>query len=203
MREHAQAFRRGREHIIFSFALNIPCRIESCNYRKCSQAMCSILGPQKVVRENGGASIQCYHYTSWEPCLLQSELFTCSSAAFASLPHSNFIADQTFSRYNSLLSSELLFPPLTYTDKQVMTIPLKQSTDVNAKTAAARLEQIKAQLNLTPSPMSLQAPQDMKEERAAASFDIQKLAHFWAGGERQYRLLVTGWKQQCCIRQDF
>jgi hypothetical protein len=52
--------------------------------------------------------------------------------------------------------------------------------------AIQRLEQIKQQLNLTPSSMSIEAPQDMARERASASFDIQALSHFWIGGEKKY-----------------
>lgn len=72
-----------------------------------------------------------------------------------------------------------------------MTIPIQQSTDANAKAAAARLAQLKQQLTFTPSSMSLQAPTDMANERAATEFDILKMAHFWAGGERDYRLLAS------------
>lgn len=71
-----------------------------------------------------------------------------------------------------------------------MTIPLRDSTAPEAKTALARLEQIKSQLNLTPSTMSLQAPKDMAAERAAAEFDVNGLARFWAGGDKQYEMQV-------------
>lgn len=71
-----------------------------------------------------------------------------------------------------------------------MTIPLKDSTAPNAQAAIARLEQLKSQLNLTPSAMSLQAPKDMAEERAAADFSIDKLSRFWAGGDEQYERRV-------------
>lgn len=52
--------------------------------------------------------------------------------------------------------------------------------------AVQRLEQIKSQLNLNPSSMSLQAPQDMAKERAAASFNIEALQHFWMDGKDKY-----------------
>lgn len=68
-------------------------------------------------------------------------------------------------------------------------IPLKDSTDPQAKAAIARIEQIKSQLNLSSSPMSRQAPKDMAEERAAAEFNIEELAKFWAGGEKRYNLV--------------
>ncbi|KAI8075645.1 acyl-CoA dehydrogenase/oxidase [Thamnidium elegans] len=54
--------------------------------------------------------------------------------------------------------------------------------------AINRLEQIKGQLNLTPSTMSLDAPKDMAEERAAASFSIEALSHAWSGGRDKYEL---------------
>ncbi|KAI9311821.1 hypothetical protein BX666DRAFT_1992799 [Dichotomocladium elegans] len=75
-----------------------------------------------------------------------------------------------------------------------MTIPVQQSTDAKARAAAARLAQIKAQLNLTPSAMSLQAPRDMAAERAAADFDVQLLSYFWAGGERPFRFLQQAYR---------
>ncbi|KAI9033595.1 hypothetical protein CLU79DRAFT_724499 [Phycomyces nitens] len=74
-----------------------------------------------------------------------------------------------------------------------MTIPLKDSKDPNSKAALARLEQIKNQLNLGPSAMSLQAPKDMAAERAAADFDIKKLSWLWAGGEEAYNLLNSSY----------
>ena len=66
------------------------------------------------------------------------------------------------------------------------------SPSSNNKNAAAvqRLEQIKSQLNLSPSTMSLDAPKDMAQERAAASFDIQALANLWAGGANNYKSRV-------------
>ncbi|SAM01938.1 hypothetical protein [Absidia glauca] len=69
-----------------------------------------------------------------------------------------------------------------------MTIPLKDSKSPDAPSALARLDQLKSQLNLTPSSMSLQAPKDMAAERAAADFNIEALARFWAGGDRKYEL---------------
>ncbi|KAI8393994.1 uncharacterized protein BYT42DRAFT_552987 [Radiomyces spectabilis] len=57
-----------------------------------------------------------------------------------------------------------------------------------SQTAGARLEQLKQQLNLSSSAMSREAPKDMAEERAAARFDIDALAHFWAGGKASYNL---------------
>ena len=71
-----------------------------------------------------------------------------------------------------------------------MTIPLKDSTAPNAQAALARLEQLKSQLNLTPSPMSIQAPKDMAAERAAADFSIDGLARLWAGGDQKYEIQV-------------
>lgn len=68
-------------------------------------------------------------------------------------------------------------------------IPFKDSKDPQAKAAIARIEQIKSQLNLSPSPMSRQAPKDMAAERAAAEFNIEELAKFWAGGEKRYNLI--------------
>lgn len=56
--------------------------------------------------------------------------------------------------------------------------------------AAERLAQIKKQLNLSPSTMSLQAPKDMAEERAKASFDIQALSYLWAGNEEKFKRKV-------------
>lgn len=72
-----------------------------------------------------------------------------------------------------------------------MTISLKDSTAPDAKTALARLEQIKSQLNWTPSAISLQAPKDMANERAAAEFDIEKLARLYAGSDRKYELQAS------------
>jgi acyl-CoA oxidase len=63
--------------------------------------------------------------------------------------------------------------------------------DLNTQKAHERLQQIKQQLNLTPSDMSLQAPKDMANERAAASFDIAALSHFWMGGEDKYKRRVS------------
>ncbi|KAI8086146.1 acyl-CoA dehydrogenase/oxidase [Halteromyces radiatus] len=68
-------------------------------------------------------------------------------------------------------------------------LPLKDSKDPNAPIALARLNQIKSQLNLTPSSMSRQAPKDMAAERAAADFDITALSHFWVGGDKKYQLM--------------
>lgn len=56
--------------------------------------------------------------------------------------------------------------------------------------AVERLEQIKQQLNLSPSPMSLQAPKDMQRERASASFNIEALSHFWMGGKEKFERRV-------------
>jgi acyl-CoA oxidase len=67
-----------------------------------------------------------------------------------------------------------------------MTIPLAQSTDPQAKAALVRLNQLKQQLNLTPSSSSKQTVNDMNKERQAAEFNIQALAYFWAGGEKAY-----------------
>ncbi|KAI8084287.1 uncharacterized protein B0P05DRAFT_534964 [Gilbertella persicaria] len=50
-----------------------------------------------------------------------------------------------------------------------------------------RLDQIKRQLNLTPSPMSLEAPKDMARERNSATFDILALSYLWVDGEENYR----------------
>ncbi|KAI8146665.1 acyl-CoA dehydrogenase/oxidase [Fennellomyces sp. T-0311] len=75
-----------------------------------------------------------------------------------------------------------------------MTIPINQSTDVAAKAAAARLAQLKQQLNFTPSAMSLQAPKDMASERAAAQFDIEALSDFWHGGESERKLMQRAYK---------
>lgn len=61
--------------------------------------------------------------------------------------------------------------------------------------AVQRLEQIKQQLNLTPSSMSIEAPKDMARERANASFDIQALCHFWIGGEKKYNDRVNDLEQ--------
>ncbi|KAF7726406.1 acyl-Coenzyme A oxidase [Apophysomyces ossiformis] len=69
-----------------------------------------------------------------------------------------------------------------------MTIPLKESKAPDAKAALARLEQIKSQLNLSPSSMSLQAPKDMAAERAAADFNVKALACLWAGGDKAYEI---------------
>ncbi|KAI9301726.1 hypothetical protein BJ944DRAFT_233660 [Cunninghamella echinulata] len=74
-----------------------------------------------------------------------------------------------------------------------MVIPLKDSKDPNAKSALARLDQIKNQLNLSPSSMSLQAPKDMAAERAKAEFNIEALARYWAGGDQKYELLKKGY----------
>ncbi|KAI9475460.1 MAG: acyl-CoA dehydrogenase/oxidase [Benjaminiella poitrasii] len=52
--------------------------------------------------------------------------------------------------------------------------------------AIERLEQIKEQLNLTPSTMSMEAPKDMARERASASFDVQALSYDWAGGQDKF-----------------
>lgn len=71
-----------------------------------------------------------------------------------------------------------------------MTIPLKDSTAPDAKAALERLEQIKSQLNMTPSTMSLQAPKDMAAERAAAEFDIEALTRLYVGGDKEYELQV-------------
>lgn len=75
-----------------------------------------------------------------------------------------------------------------------MTIPLSQSTDPQAKAALGRLQQLKQQLNLTPSAASKQTTQDMNKERQAADFDITALARFWAGGEKAYTARVSGQK---------
>lgn len=56
----------------------------------------------------------------------------------------------------------------------------------NNHNATERLKQIKNQLNLSPSAMSLQAPKDMAKERSSASFDIQELACIYAGGKDKY-----------------
>ena len=79
-----------------------------------------------------------------------------------------------------------------------MTIPLKDSTAPNAKAALARLEQLKGQLNLTPSTMSLQGPKDMSAERAAADFSINALARLWAGGDKQYEMQVKNQNPTAC-----
>lgn len=60
----------------------------------------------------------------------------------------------------------------------------------NKNSAVQRLEQIKSQLNLSPSQMSLDAPKDMAIERSTASFDIQALANLWAGGAEKYKRRV-------------
>lgn len=78
-------------------------------------------------------------------------------------------------------------------------IPLNESKDPRAQAAIARIEQIKSQLNLSSSPMSRQAPKDMAEERAAAEFNIEELAKFWAGGEKRYNLVQ---KANEIIRND-
>lgn len=69
----------------------------------------------------------------------------------------------------------------------------------HATTTAAfkRLEQIKSQLNLSPSTMSLQAPKDMEKERAAASFNIEALQHFWIGGKDKYLNRVSSLCRYC------
>ncbi|CAO3599143.1 unnamed protein product [Absidia cylindrospora] len=69
-----------------------------------------------------------------------------------------------------------------------MTIPLSLSTDPQAKAALGRLNQLKQQLNLTPSASSKQTVNDMNNERQAAEFNIQALATFWAGGEKAYTM---------------
>ncbi|KAI7903339.1 acyl-CoA dehydrogenase/oxidase [Cokeromyces recurvatus] len=73
-------------------------------------------------------------------------------------------------------------------------IPLCESKDPQAKAALARLDQIKRQLNLSPSPISRQAPIDMMEERAAAEFNIDALAIFWAGGSKRYKLVKEAYE---------
>lgn len=70
-------------------------------------------------------------------------------------------------------------------------IPLSKSKDPRAKAALERLNQVKNQLNVLPSAMSLQAPKDMMRERAQSEFDVQELAKFWAGGDKKYKYLVT------------
>lgn len=64
------------------------------------------------------------------------------------------------------------------------------SSSKTSAVAAQRLEQIKSQLNLSPSKMSLDAPKDMAQERAAASFDIQALANLWVGGAENFKRRV-------------
>lgn len=64
------------------------------------------------------------------------------------------------------------------------------SSSKTSAVAAQRLEQIKSQLNLSPSQMSLDAPKDMAQERAAASFDIQALANLWVGGAENFKRRV-------------
>lgn len=78
-----------------------------------------------------------------------------------------------------------------------MTIPLSQSTDPQAKAALGRLQQLKQQLNLTPSNASKQTTQDMSKERQAADFDIDALARFWAGGEKAYTARVS--RERVCL----
>ncbi|CEG78203.1 Putative Acyl-coenzyme A oxidase [Rhizopus microsporus] len=73
-------------------------------------------------------------------------------------------------------------------------IPLSESKDPRAKLALERLNQLKSQLNLSPSSMSRQAPKDMAKERAAAEFNIEELARFWAGGDEKYRLLQKAYE---------
>ncbi|CEG71334.1 Putative Acyl-coenzyme A oxidase [Rhizopus microsporus] len=73
-------------------------------------------------------------------------------------------------------------------------IPLSESKDPRAKLALERLNQLKSQLNLSPSSMSRQAPKDMAKERAAAEFNIEELAKFWAGGDEKYRLLQKAYE---------
>ncbi|CAO3618555.1 unnamed protein product [Cunninghamella echinulata] len=80
-----------------------------------------------------------------------------------------------------------------------MVIPLKDSKNPNAKSALARLDQIKNQLNLSPSSMSLQAPKDMAAERAKAEFNIEALARYWAGSNQKYELLKKGYE---IIKED-
>lgn len=62
------------------------------------------------------------------------------------------------------------------------------SKDPKVQAALARIEQLKSQINFSSSPMSRQGPKDMARERAAADFDIEALAFFWAGGEKRYKL---------------
>lgn len=61
----------------------------------------------------------------------------------------------------------------------------------NNAAAVERLEQIKQQLNLSPSLMSLQAPKDMEKERNSASFNIEALSHFWLGGKDKFERRVS------------
>ncbi|KAI8099931.1 uncharacterized protein BX664DRAFT_273493 [Halteromyces radiatus] len=68
-----------------------------------------------------------------------------------------------------------------------MTIHLSNSSDPNAKAALTRLNQLKQQLNLTPSNASKQTVLDMTRERNAAEFNIEALAKLWAGSEKAYR----------------
>lgn len=78
-------------------------------------------------------------------------------------------------------------------------IPLSKSKDPRAKAALERLNQVKNQLNLLPSAMSLQAPKDMMRERAQSEFDVQELAKFWAGGDKKYKYLQEAYE---VIKQD-
>ncbi|KAI8364351.1 acyl-CoA dehydrogenase/oxidase [Radiomyces spectabilis] len=43
--------------------------------------------------------------------------------------------------------------------------------------------------------MSSQAPKDMAEERAAADFNIEALAHLWHGGQKEYELLQKAYEE--------
>lgn len=61
----------------------------------------------------------------------------------------------------------------------------------NNAAAVERLEKIKQQLNLSPSPMSLQAPKDMEKERNSASFNVEALSHFWLGGKDKFERRVS------------
>lgn len=61
----------------------------------------------------------------------------------------------------------------------------------NVHKATHRLDQIKRQLNLSPSTMSIQAPKDMERERQSASFSIEALSYFWMGGKEKYIQRVT------------
>ncbi|CAO3626597.1 unnamed protein product [Cunninghamella blakesleeana] len=80
-----------------------------------------------------------------------------------------------------------------------MVIPLKEFKDPNAKAALAKLEQIKNQLNLSPSEMSLQAPKDMAAERAKADFNIEALTRYWYGDDKQYKLMTKAFN---IIKED-
>lgn len=63
--------------------------------------------------------------------------------------------------------------------------------DPLAKVATDRLNQLKQQLNLTPSVASKQTVIDMNNERQAADFNISALARYYAGGEAAYTLRVS------------